>query len=299
MQKVEYSDLYKFLTSFGVVLLFVSIFIQWGILQEVKSINVNDLSALPKDAILFIQSRHDFLMKCGNLLSIFSFLTGLGLTIFGILKWNDRQKIIDKGQDLDLSNKLSRMVSISEKDKIKSHEIEIVSEDDGTDIETIKLDKSFSVKTTAKRYFEVEQEVISCIDSSVESNYKIRKSVKLDNSSFDVVLESGHDGKKHFDIFEIKYYPKRIFYSFLNQGVGRFILSAISFVDSRSRLNTDVSLYMVWIYRDLSEKSKVVEYAVKCQKEVKTNGYQLKIFVAHEDSIKDLKPEIQNSLLWR
>ncbi|MEL5243560.1 MULTISPECIES: hypothetical protein [Serratia] len=105
--KFEFGDLYKFIVSLGVVLAMSAFIIPWLFLREPFDIfkstqDIAKLTALSqsiireREGVVFFVSKH---LIC---YSMFSFISGVALSVYGLYKWWGNQLIIDERTKIDL-----------------------------------------------------------------------------------------------------------------------------------------------------------------------------------------------------
>jgi hypothetical protein len=100
MEKIEYSDLNKFLVSIGVTLIIVAFLLPWLYLREPFDLTLtqDQISKLTQDAQAIITIRQSFILKTISYVRFASlglFIAGLISVVIGLWRW------IKKQQDLD------------------------------------------------------------------------------------------------------------------------------------------------------------------------------------------------------
>lgn len=295
MNKVEFSDLYKFLTSMGLLFMALPFVVLWSTINSMKEIDVDTLSSLPPNVKEYISTKQSFFIKYGDGILIGVFIVGILLFCFGIYSWNERQKKNDQKQDIELDELMKSMTSVPEEEKEQSIGREIVQEEIAeSDIEeTIQANGNPRVprppyrgeakKEQVSKYRDIENQVISVVKSSALRQMKIRENVRVGNVEFDLFLK----GKDKFIFVEIKYYSKKIFYSFLSQGLDNFISNVRRFSLSSKIELSRFELVMVWVYSDRSQYEKIIDYSKRCEGEASFQGINLKIHCVHEEEIQD------------
>ncbi|HBL75142.1 MAG: hypothetical protein A2W90_05675 [Bacteroidetes bacterium GWF2_42_66] len=98
MEKIEYSDLNKFLVSIGVTLIIVAFILPWLYLKEPfdLSLTQEQISKLTNEAQKIIVIRQNFILRTINYiqyLSIGLFVSGLTSIIIGLCRWIKKQKM--------------------------------------------------------------------------------------------------------------------------------------------------------------------------------------------------------------
>lgn len=100
MNKPDYSDLYKFVTSIGLMLIFLSILVPWVLFAD--PFNMISDSSNPASQEL-VKIRQEFVFWMVKNLKVLSFGTaviGFSTFVFGLNKWGSRQKVRDSQERL-------------------------------------------------------------------------------------------------------------------------------------------------------------------------------------------------------
>lgn len=112
LPSIDFSHLYRFLCSLGLVLMALSIILPWFIFQTQDSllISVKELDNLTPAARETLQLRQTVIASIHHwipALSITLLMLGLAIFIYSIRKWNDRQKITDDLSDKEQMTRIS------------------------------------------------------------------------------------------------------------------------------------------------------------------------------------------------
>src|ERR1700733_15089362 len=175
MDKFEFSDLYKFLVSAGIVLIGLSVVLPWLYLREPFDLLIEreKLATLTQTAQVLIQSRQNLVAIIYYVIpwvSVILFMIGTGSVIFGLFKWFKKQSILDSKELLDLrmlKKKLGKMTA-GEIDEKSSREYEKISEEEDQVEEAIPTKQIF-----LKDYEKIEAILIDKITLIYSSRYSI------------------------------------------------------------------------------------------------------------------------------
>jgi hypothetical protein len=291
LDKVEFSDLYKFLASLGLGMMVVALCFPFFLFQIDITKNyqvVNSTSGFLKQFILQQEKIGCLLFDWWWVISIIIFFTGGFLFIDGIRKWGKRQSVIDKSQDLDLLEKEKiKKASQSEVDKKLSEDVSEIEEA----AETEDVD---SRRIVFQTYKSIEKKVIDSL-VTVDSTIKKQNNVKVNNFVYDlVIIKRLSDIQRLHKVCEIKYYQKIIHYSYLLQGVSSFLLAANNYeryvVADDPRIN--VEYYIIWIYANPNQKELLDKYKVKVISYAQEKGIDLRIIVKAESELGNLKEDL-------
>jgi len=106
MNKPEFSDFYKFITSLGLLLIAFAFLLPWLFLRESFNslVSVSDIATLTPTAQTFItyqQYASLWIIQNIKLLSIISAVLGLMLLFCGIILWFRKQRKLDTKEELE------------------------------------------------------------------------------------------------------------------------------------------------------------------------------------------------------
>jgi|GEM_PF-2104916 len=224
MDKFEYSDLYKFLVSAGIVLIGLAVLLPWFYLKESFDLFVETkkILLLPKEAQIVINGRQSFISDLYTIIpyvSIALILFGVISIVYGLCKWFKKQSDIDV-RDLLTTQKLKNEVK-----DMTSEEVAIKNQNEFTEAANVNSDPDQSTTTTTtiaptkdefiSNYVQIEQFFINRLTSLYQNKYTIRANVNVlhseytRNAQFDLVLGSLSSEKPDV-IFEFKYFPKGV-----------------------------------------------------------------------------------------
>ena len=101
MNKPEYSDIYKFIASLGVILISFAVFLPWLVLREpfdshVTVSEIDELTEIAQQLIAYRQSTALWFVQNIVLFSVSLALLGLIILAGGLLLWYPKQKVLDK-----------------------------------------------------------------------------------------------------------------------------------------------------------------------------------------------------------
>ncbi len=291
LDKVEFSDLYKFLASLGLGMIIIAICFPFFLFQVDIAKNyqvVNSTSSFLKQFISQQERVGYWLFDWWWIISAIAFCTGGVIFIYGVRKWSQRQSVLDKSQDLDLLEKEKiKKATQSDVDKKLNEDV-----DEMEDVESVEnLDNRNTVFQT---YQSIEKRVITSIPMDAP---RIRKqdNVKVNNFVYDlVIIKRLSDSQRLHKVCEIKYYQKIIRYSYLIQGISSFLLAAANYeryvVADDRRIITQY--YIIWIYADPSQRGLLDKYKTKVISYAQEKGIELNIIVRSEAELENIKNDL-------
>lgn len=196
MNKPEYSDLYKFIASIGIILLASSVLVPWLFLREsfdiyILASDIDNLTPIAQKLVFYRQSTVLWLFERITSISLGLGLGGTVFLIFGVyFWWNKKQKLQDKKDDLEV-RKLEKDIGDQSPQEIA---VGIVKKT----IEQEELDAgatAFEIRQSkyiegVQEYFDTEKTVLSklalCFDNASVLPHK-----KIGSSEVDVLVRVG------------------------------------------------------------------------------------------------------------
>src|SRR5687768_7405134 len=111
--KIEFSDLYKFLTSVGLLFIASAFIIPWLYMKQDMGVSITneEYEQLVNGSKYLVDRKicfSIFLIKILPFVCIFLFLSGIFLSYFGISNWLKKQKYADETEEINLAELRSR-----------------------------------------------------------------------------------------------------------------------------------------------------------------------------------------------
>lgn len=191
IDKFDYSDLYKFLVSAGIVLIGLALLLPWIYLKEPFDIMIEQqkILLLTPQAQEIVNSRQNLLIYCYPLIPWVSgilLISGFVSVIYGLLKWFSKQADIDKKDKLEAKKteiEFRKMSDEEIKEKIeREYQKSLIME---------RADGSSSTRLQfTKQYLSIEKFFIDKIKELFSSRYEIQQNVRFENYDFDLLLTS-------------------------------------------------------------------------------------------------------------
>lgn len=221
LRSIDFSDIHKFIVSTGLALIFFAILIPWLFFREKFDLllNIDDLKNLTGVAQNLITYRQEALLIIVKILPFLSgglFSIGVALVIYGLLKWDEKQKVVDEHQEILLSKTKKELESMSTEEKI-SNVVKETKED--VEKNTVNYNSTrqnnyndyTKYYTQVAKYLEVEEKLFEKVTSVYSGYYDIKSNMKIGRQQFDIIMSS--DSREDV-ILEVKYF--REFKSILN-----------------------------------------------------------------------------------
>jgi len=285
LDKIDFTDIYKFIASIGLALVIAAFIIpvfvfQLDLTKNYRDIELTKLSSLIKESMDNQEKVINDIIKIWWFFSLISFLGGILLMVIGILNWKKRQNVIDRLQDIALLEKENNIKTAP------ASEIDNKVNEDADEIEETNQNRASFIQD----YKSLEKRIFEAL-SIKDQNIKLTRNAKVGNYVYDlIIIQHISEGKRIHFVCEIKYYQKGIFYSYIQQGVSSFLLAISNywnnFNDDRKRVQ--IEPVMIWICRNTDQKTQLLSYKDKVRKYAENRGIHLNIIIRLDTEINIL-----------
>lgn len=221
--KVEFSDLYKFLTSIGLIFIASAFLFPWLFMKNELGIELSteDYNSLIEKSKELADRRIDLNLTIVKLIPWISsslLVLGLIMVFFGLKNWKKKQDVVDETENLNLFELRTKIQSLKPAEVKHKAETEIEEEftsemNSKSKEEIVSRDPQ---KNTSLRdsLLEMENRIFQKIIDYNTFQYKPMSNVKInDGNELDILLQAYNNRKKADVIIEIKYIQQ-----FLNMG---------------------------------------------------------------------------------
>lgn len=230
MDKLQYDSLYKFLVSLGLIMVALPVAVLAYLLNgELILISQDEFESLSKLSQQMISNRDKLLVILRYIFPWFSglfILAGVGLLIYGLWKWKDIQKNLDKKLDAETTLQILNVLKTSPKEvnnKIES----TVSESDYGDVNnkndeiesevseyTHRTDKSGNAEMLPQsqsnhsnaygKFMEIKKRCFEYAVSKYGKEYRFKQNIRIGNYGYDFI---GVSQNNSIDLLvEVKYW---------------------------------------------------------------------------------------------
>lgn len=290
MEKIDYSDINKFLVSIGLVLIAFSIIVPYIFLKEDFSIYINKSELVKYDLEIrnIITQKQNLIYNIQSKIGCFSislFILGLISIITGLFRWFKRQSKIDEKFDKELFKLNLEIKSLTPQEKIEKIENEV---------EEIQIAEQLESNITPD-YSKENKEILYNVYKNIETTF-YNKFKKYNSLNFDVLTEQKIGLRTYIDVLmkskslaykdrliEIKYYKNQI--------------PITSLLLNLTQLKTNVAVYKK------TTKRKVVPVLLLVYNPEKINSENIKVyksaiehFNSNHDDLINLKYEFINEV---
>lgn len=239
MNKLEFSDLNKFLTSVGLIFIGVALLLPWYINQNSDLITLEQekIDSSTKTAQKIIENQQNYLNYISeNLICIVLILICIGIFLlaWGIIRWNRRQNVRDAKENEELNALMKQNISVQEKKDIIEGEIE-------TNNGALSEDKTEVVQN----YLNIENLIYLKISDYYNVNYINRQNIKIGKFNYDIIMESKHIQRRGDLIIEIKYISKADSYSKFIDSINQFLFAINHYENTQQRRVTPIIIFVL------------------------------------------------------
>ncbi|MHB1146394.1 MAG: hypothetical protein ACYC01_02235 [Lutibacter sp.] len=282
MNKIEFTDVNRFLASLGLISIGLAFFLPWFINQSntLLIIEQKKILELTPTAQLIIAKQQDTLWTVNKLLpyiSIGLILLGVVLLICGIVKWKKRQAVLDKIQDEELKSKeISNLSSQEKRDLIESEIVKTEQEEDEPTIVTPNTETQRQEEID--NYIQIENSIFLQLSTNYKANYTASQNVRIADSNFDIILKSKDQTQYKDRIVEIKFFKKQLTYEQIKDAATKLIFACNQYETNFKRRTYPV-LIIIYTELEFDEtikqfKNKIELYGKELVKPIKVNFFE-------------------------
>lgn len=292
--KLEFSDLYKFITSIGLIIIGSAFLLPWLFMKNELGIELSteDYNNLITEAKTLADQRISLNLAIVRLIpwiSVFLFLIGLGMTVLGLIKWKKKQAIVDQSEDLRLAELRYKVESMSPKEAKEKAKEEVDEE--------IKIDSKSKVETDAQKSKAVEKLIdmenlfLRKIENFNSFNYEVKQNAKITKEhSVDILLQALN--KKTCDdiMIDIKFIQNQLNITFVKESYTRFRAAHSNYTYMTKR-NTKMKFIVVY-KNDIADEDQINRFKSACQvleKEINLPSFRLYLMSETEALNFDIK----------
>lgn len=223
--KIEYSDLYKFLTSIGLILIGVSLLLPWLFLKQEYNLNLS----IREFNELTLESRTLYLDKVYYINQVILFLpwvsgsiliSGIWSFFYGLKNWFRNQNILDTTNELNLIKLQAEIQPLNFKEVQDKAQKEVDSEMESKDAEFSEKNSQVvessdvlnEIKThQSLKLLDIESSIFQRLIQYNTFEYKVQQNMKLANKyEVDIMLTSFNSSKIPDKLIQIKYFQNQL-----------------------------------------------------------------------------------------
>lgn len=310
--KVEFSDLYKFKTSIGLIIIVLGVILPWFFLRQDSELIISYedyYNLIPESKALF-DKKLNLSSNIIELIPYFSLaliILGILLTILGYSKWYSKQKIADATEQINYDN-LKGGIKAQSSDEIKENANNDVKEEENykSDQEVLDEDKldaeNSAINVTNNEEEKPSQEKLTNNLISMENlfldkitsynsfNYKIQSKVKIAKIYEVDFLLNAFNTKKYNDlIIEIKYLQSKLSMQLVRDSFNKGMAIHANYHNLTKRNNVFI---LIIIYNEnIANESELARFKKAIQDFKSEIGTTHKIVLMSDQEVKDYKIE--------
>jgi hypothetical protein len=272
MKELQYSAYYKFLVSLGLAIIVLAFTVPWLLLREPLSLEMknSELSNLTPRGRRVVHQRQMFAETSGKIApwaSVALLVLGSGLIIYGLGRWNDRQKIVDRTEDTTLvkleaevrqltTNEAEERVEDEAKETADAHAV-AKNEAAGT-----AATREHPYLETVATLFALERLAIRKLEEAFKATHTVEDRIAIGNERLDARLVSKSSGTDY--LVEIKFF-KAGAAVLCQRAVRQISRAAITYRRSSERDVTALLLIIVGNESTASGEDNRVSYAKRLE----------------------------------
>lgn len=295
MNKLEFGDINKFLTSLGLIFIALAFFLPWFVSQNnsILLIEKNQIQNFTLTAQSIINSQQKVLQQVNDVIipiSIMLIVFGVLSLSVGIYRWWNRQDVLDEIQNEELIAKRFQNISYVEKRNTIENEIESndVKSNLSTDEKQLESTDTSIINQRVETYLKFENIIYSQLSQRFKNNFIPSQNVRINDIDYDIVFKSKRAEVKD-RIVEIKYFDTFLNYESIKFSVDKLFNSTSQYQNlfRRAAISLLVVIYSQNEYSEtpLKFKRDLEDYAKTMRKSLRV------IFISETDLLqgKDVK----------
>jgi hypothetical protein len=275
MNRVEFSDINRFLTSIGLIFLLSSAVLPWFINQNssVITIDQNTIDSSTDAGKRIIVNQQEYLLFISDhLVCISGTLLVLGILLLGIgiYRWKKRQRVIDEIQNEELKSKQKENISPEQKMEIITHELEKEDQNPAGGVET---------------YLNIENSIYLKLSQFYKVNYDTTRDIRIGQFTYDIIVKSKFIEQREDIILEVKYYYRNPGYTRTLDALNRLLL-AVNHYESTQRRNATPIL--IFVLNPEIDKTKFLEHKFKLAEYLANTRPDCRLKIFGEDELRTI-----------
>lgn len=288
MNRIEFSDVNRFLTSLGLIFIGLAFFLPWVVnqSQEALTIESEKLKRLTPTAQIVIKEQQDTILFINNIfpyLCLALIILGLVLLLIGIIRWTKRQAIADKIQDEELKSKEIQNLSSHDKREIIAEEISTANANDGEE----EQEEEETINSNIDRYLNIENQIYLQLNAAYKNRFTLNQNIKIGDFNYDVIMKSRDRAIDNDRIVEFKFYPNILTLENLINATTQLVMSSKNYEVAFKRRTLP---FLIIIYSQNEYDLNLKQYKTKIQEYSKTLGKIIRITFVNESEIMTIKP---------
>ncbi|XOV69061.1 MAG: hypothetical protein ACFHU9_07705 [Fluviicola sp.] len=294
LNRIEFSDLYKFLTSVGLIFIAAAFLLPWLFMKEgigiaISNSEYNDLIIESKNLTDKRIALSSFVISSIPWISGALFLGGGFLVGFGLFHWKKKQNRVDETEELNLTElrtKIQRLNTSEIREKAEQEVTEEISSTSDITENEIKVEQP-DIETLKNNLIDMEGLFFEKIIAFNTFDFKPNSNVKIvDGREVDILLHSYNIKRLPDVLIEIKYLQNKLSMQLIRDSYKKFRETHSKYVVSAKR---NAKMKFIIVYKeDIANLEEINRFVSACNLLEKEINYQaLKFFVLTESQAKD------------
>lgn len=278
MDKTDFSSVYKFIVSIGLIIFGFSVTLPWLFLQESfdTAIKQNEISELTNTAQQLVAIRQTTgLWFISNVVWFSAIIGSMGvlLIVLGLILWYQRQRVIDQKEDVELE-KLRLDIHPMSGSQVSQKAL------DELGIAATEIDADWSLA----KYLTVQSRVKDWINGNSEfaGKYKVVVNRQIDNIRYDLILQANKQDPQDI-LVEVRNLNRKIQTEVIRKILGRLILAKYQYSVNTGRKAKMVLL--VCAPTDCLPEQTAVDYLKTLKMSMFSDKVELFFFAEHEINV--------------
>jgi len=289
--KIEFSDLYKFLTSVGLIFIASSFLIPWLFMKQdigilMNSEDYNNLIETSKELTDKRIEMNLFVIRSIPFISIGLFVIGSIVIYFGISNWKRKQQNVDETENLKLTELRAQIAQLKPSEINKKAENEVneelnaKSDNNGGENETITQPITKEKKEQLKsNLLDMENLFFQKIVDYNTFDYQPKSNVKLGNNhEIDILLNSYDQTKRQDKLIEIKYLQNKLSMQLIRDSFNKFRGTVNTYINSTKR--KVLYIYIIVYSSDIADDqqtNRFIQASKDFEKQIADSRFKLLI----------------------
>lgn len=279
MNKIEFSDVNRFLASLGLISIGLAFFIPWIVNQNNSFVSIEQekINKLTITAQKIITKQQDTLLSINNSIPYISLgliILGVALLVYGIYNWRKRQSVLDKIQDEELISKEIQNLSSQEKRDLIANEIDNSEDTEQNEERILNNSNADERKLEIESYIQIENSIYLQLSEHYKFNFKASQNVKIGEFNYDIILKSKDTQKFRDKIIEIKFYKSRLSFETIKEAALKLIESCNKYERNFARRTYP---HLIVIYNEVEFDEQIKKYKSELENFGKELGKPLKL----------------------
>ena len=255
--KFEFSDIYKFIVSLGVVLISLSVLVPWLFLKEPFDLlktqaELAAVTEIARAAILRRQESVAIILRFIHWFSAVGCICGAAFIYVGLKKWYANQLLLDEQQKIEVELK---------KQSLRDATKDEIALDIAQDLDVASVQKSsdtlFSLRAFESQYAQLESTVAGRLAIVLAGKYDVEQNKMIGGVELDILLRGRAKLTKDI-IVEVKSIRRGFNYGWLREVFLKNVYAKNIYAQLTGRIPNTLLLIVLDLEAEASDKFKTM-----------------------------------------